>query len=349
MRYCKTDGDYITNYYYDSQNNLIGLDKAGSTLFFYYDSNGTPTSFKNNGTMYYYIRNLQGDIVKIVKQDGTVVASYTYDAWGKILTIKDGSNVDVPSSNAFHVANLNPYRYRGYIYDNETGFYYLQTRYYDPITGRFLNADDTQYVLNFNPLSCNLYTYCFNNSINYVDEYGTMGYYQILMPYYPIPLGPQYLESLKAMYAVSATIVLDTMGYLISKKLFLHSLYYEGTDIGTPLKHLIAQTARMYEGFMDTVYKNVRNNVLAFSFSFNEGDLYYSLHSVLVSCQRMEDKYGKYIRVRIVDTYDFTVWENFDSLGHTANNFAVVAANLDLLQEYKIQVEFTYYYYYFKK
>ena len=176
MRYCKTDGDYITNYYYDSQNNLIGLDKAGSTLFFYYDSNGTPTAFKNNDIMYYYIKNLQGDIVKIVNQDGTVVASYTYDAFEKILTVKDTAGNDVPLTLDFHVANLNPFRYRGYIYDDETGLYYLKSRYYDPETGRFINADiycDTM----SNILGTNMFTYCNNNPVNQVDPEGTDAYW----------------------------------------------------------------------------------------------------------------------------------------------------------------------------
>ncbi len=173
MRLRKCDDNYDTNYYYDSKNNLIGLDKSASTLFFYYDSNGLPTSFKNNDIMYYYVRNLQGDIVKIVKQDGSIAATYTYDAWGKILSIKDGSNVNVPASKPFHVANLNPYRYRGYIYDNETGLYYLQSRYYDPITGRFLNADDTQFIVKCdNVLAANLFTYCANNAVNNTDPNG---------------------------------------------------------------------------------------------------------------------------------------------------------------------------------
>ena len=121
--------------------------------------------------MYYYVKNLQGDIVKIVKQDGSVAATYTYDAWGKLLSVKDGSNVNVPASKPFHVANLNPYRYRGYIYDTETGLYYLQSRYYDPITGRFVNADDTQFIKS-QVLSSNLYTYCLNNPVIHLDGNG---------------------------------------------------------------------------------------------------------------------------------------------------------------------------------
>ena len=172
MRTQKSDGNKTTNYYYDSNNNLIGLSNDSSTLFFYYDSDGNPTSFSNNGIMYYYVKNLLGDIVQITKQDGTVIANYVYDVWGKILSVKDSSNNTVASTNTSHIANLNPYRYRGYIYDNETGLYYLQSRYYDPITGRFLNADvycDTQ---TGTTLSTNMFAYCENNATNHSDPTG---------------------------------------------------------------------------------------------------------------------------------------------------------------------------------
>ena len=174
MRVQKENENYITNYYYDSSNNLTGLCIGGSTLFFYYDEKGSITAFSNNDIMYYYVKNMQGDIVKVVKEDGTVAANYVYDAWGKVLSVTNGSGAEISSSNTFHVANLNPFRYRGYMYDNETGLYYLQTRYYDPITGRFLNADDFTYLINYeNVLSSNLYSYCCNNAINHHDSNGT--------------------------------------------------------------------------------------------------------------------------------------------------------------------------------
>ena len=173
MRTQKGIGDDVTKYYYDSSNNLIGLTNGNNTLFFYYDSYGMSTSFAHNGTMYYYVKNLQGDIVQITKQDGTVVAKYIYDVWGKILSIKDGSNNIIETTNVTHLANLNPFRYRGYVYDNETGLYYLQSRYYDPITGRFLNADETDYIKEPDlSLIINLYVYCDNNAIRYVDKEG---------------------------------------------------------------------------------------------------------------------------------------------------------------------------------
>ena len=171
MRTQKGIGNDVTKYYYDSSNNLIGLTYGNNTLFFYYDNNGTPTSFAHNGTMYYYVKNLLGDIVQITKQDGTVVAKYIYDVWGKILSIKDGSNNIIETTNATHLANLNPFRYRGYVYDNETGLYYLQSRYYDPITGRFLNADVYCNTGN-SVLSTNMFAYCENNAVMKYDVTG---------------------------------------------------------------------------------------------------------------------------------------------------------------------------------
>ena len=162
MRTQKTDNNGTTYYYYDSNNNLIGLTKGNDTLLFYYDSDGNVTSFKYNGTIYYYVKNLQGDVVKIINQSGTVCASYVYDAWGNIQS----------ESGEPNIRRLNPFRYRGYVYDKETGFYYLQSRYYDPLSGRFLNADvycDTQ---SGSPLSTNMFAHCENNYIIYADYSG---------------------------------------------------------------------------------------------------------------------------------------------------------------------------------
>ena len=121
--------------------------------------------------MYYYVKNLQGDVEKIVNQNGNVIANYTYDAWGKLLSVTD--SVGDPITSQTTIALLNPLRYRGYVYDEETGLYYLQSRYYDPTTCRFLNADiliDTQ---SGSPLSTNMFAYCENNPTNKDDTTGT--------------------------------------------------------------------------------------------------------------------------------------------------------------------------------
>ena len=162
MRTQKTVGGVKTNYYYDSDKNLIALVKGNDTLLFYYDSDGSATSFSYNGTMYFYVKNLQGDVIRIIDLAGTEVASYVYDAWGNI---KDTNGEPT-------IREINPIRYRGYVYDTETGLYYLQSRYYDPFAGRFLNADAYCDTMSGSPLSTNMFAYCENDSINYADYDG---------------------------------------------------------------------------------------------------------------------------------------------------------------------------------
>ena len=163
MRTQKSVDGVKTNYYYDSNKNLISLVKGNDTLLFYYDSDGSATSFSYNGTMYFYVKNLQGDVVRIIDLSGTEVASYVYDAWGNIKDTKGEPTI----------REINPIRYRSYVYDTETSLYYLQSRYYDPFAGRFLNADEISYMfMSDSAIGSNAFSYCDNNSINAVDSDG---------------------------------------------------------------------------------------------------------------------------------------------------------------------------------
>ena len=130
----QTDGTTSMYFRYDGDDELIGFE---------YTVNGVTNE-------YYYVKNLQGDIIDILDNNGNVVVSYEYDAWGK--------NLSVSGSLACTVGQANPFGYRGYYYDNESGFYYLQSRYYDAGVRRFINADDVMMlgisgdVLGFNPI-----------------------------------------------------------------------------------------------------------------------------------------------------------------------------------------------------
>lgn len=157
-------------YYYNSDNNLIAMVNGNKTLFFYFDESGNVTSFSYNGAMYFYVKNWQGDIINIMDANGTVLVRYDYDVFGKITAIKDGSNQAITDTAS--LAFLNPLRYRGYVYDDETGLYYLQSRYYDPETGRFLNADIYVDTGSGSPLSSNMFAYCQNNAKNHADING---------------------------------------------------------------------------------------------------------------------------------------------------------------------------------
>ena len=150
------------------------MQKTGDNVIWYtYDENGLVTGFRYNGAEYYYFRNAQNDIIGIINSSGSVVANYTYDSWGNHIAITDGSGNDI-SANTNHVANINPFRYRGYYYDSETGLYYVSSRYYDSEIGRWINADGA-YDTNIGVLGYNMYTYCLNNPVNMYDPDGRCG------------------------------------------------------------------------------------------------------------------------------------------------------------------------------
>lgn len=113
--------------------------------------------------------NSRGDIIGIYNGDGILKAQYKYDAWGNVLSVTDENGNAITSTT--HVGNLNPFRYRGYYYDTESGFYYLMSRYYDPVTHRFINADG-YFQSSGNILDANMSAYCANNPIVFFDPTG---------------------------------------------------------------------------------------------------------------------------------------------------------------------------------
>ena len=137
----------------------------GNTIIPMYDNEDAVCGIQYNGEPYYFFKNLQGDVVAIVDKDAQTVAKYSYDAWGVCTIAQDVSDCGI--------ANVNPFRYRGYYYDSETSLYYVASRYYNPELGRFLNSDDPMFLgVSGTPLSYNLFTYCENNPVNYVDLTG---------------------------------------------------------------------------------------------------------------------------------------------------------------------------------
>ena len=179
------DGIRTSKYYYDADGNVTGTIKYtldgnkivaesrnGTNLYYLYDDTGAIMGISYGYDTYTFAKNPQGDVIGIYS-GGTLVAKYEYSAYGQILSITNASGVDI-SNNSSHIANLNPFRYRGYYYDTETGFYYLQTRYYDPVVGRFINRDTSE-ILTATPTSLtdkNLFAYCDNNPIMRIDQGG---------------------------------------------------------------------------------------------------------------------------------------------------------------------------------
>ena len=165
IRTSKSDGTNTTKYLLNGTQ-ILAQKTGSTTLSFFYDQQGNRVAMadgKNN--FYYYIYNLQGDVIALADAStGKLVVTYTYDAWGKLVKLED--------STANSVGTQNPFRYKGYYYDTETSLYYLQTRYYDPEVGRFINADAFASTDISGVLSANMFAYCENNPVMRHDPNG---------------------------------------------------------------------------------------------------------------------------------------------------------------------------------
>ena len=133
-------------------------------------------AFKYKEKLYTYLKDIQGNIIGIIDSAKTLIAKYEYDAWGNF-TVYDGNGNVLGTSETLYqstnaVWNINPFRYRGYYYDIETGLYYLLSRYYDPEVGRFISIDNSGYADPETINGLNLYLYCNNNPVMNVDPTG---------------------------------------------------------------------------------------------------------------------------------------------------------------------------------
>ena len=147
--------------------NIVHLTTAKNNLHFFYDARNKPAVVTFNGTAYAYLYNLQGDVIALIDSNGKKVVEYKYDAWGRILS-KTGTMAST-------LGTLNPFRYRGYVYDEETGLYYLRSRYYNPEWARFLNADcvnDDFLIYRVD----NCFEYCNNSPVMYTDYDGNVSH-----------------------------------------------------------------------------------------------------------------------------------------------------------------------------
>ena len=184
LRVQKTVNGVATNYTLHGKN-IVHMTKGNAELHFWYDAQNRPAIVEFNGTKYGYLYNLQGDVIGLIDSANTEVVRYTYDAWGKPLS--------VTGSLANTIGYYNPFRYRGYVYDVETGLYYLRSRYYNPNWGRFVNADAL--------LTHNVFAYCNNMPISMQDPDGYLAFgsfSSVFVKYEDVLSKSQFHESVTA-------------------------------------------------------------------------------------------------------------------------------------------------------
>ena len=153
----------VTTSYTLNGKNIVHMTQGSNDLHFFYDAQDKPAMVRFNGVDYFYVYNLQGDVVAMIDANGTQVVEYYYDAWG--------APVAKTGSMAATLGTVNPFRYRGYVYDEETGLYYLRSRYYNPVWKRFVNPDAIDFSRD-SILGYNLFAYCGNKPESRFDNLG---------------------------------------------------------------------------------------------------------------------------------------------------------------------------------
>ena len=179
IRYKKIINGKETNYITNGTQILQMKNDNGKFIFHYILNKLVGFEYTNtSGTKeYLYIRNIQGDITSIIDTKGNIICTYAYDGYGNHIVLDENGKEDTSLTSIGH---LNPFRYRGYYFDEESGLYYLNSRYYDPETGRFISPDvlsildETKGQIN----GLNLYMYCRDNPIMYIDDSGYLAWWQ---------------------------------------------------------------------------------------------------------------------------------------------------------------------------
>ena len=235
-----------TTYYNTKDGVILSQTDGTDTFYFQYDSNGTPLGFVWNGTQYFYLTNQMGDVISITDAQGIELVQYEYDAWGKCVSTLTTNDNDIEVK----LANINPIRYRGYYLDSETGYYYLQSRYYDPDICRFINADITEILKISKNIQYgnNLFAYCRNNPINSSDPSGYFNFENAL----------SVIGILSTIYnAISIIAGFTPLRVLKFSKYIDLALSVAG--IGTNIYNCIKKTkdARNYYGKNNSSYKKI--------------------------------------------------------------------------------------------
>ena len=359
LRTKKQVGSNITLYDRDATGSLVHETRNNGTdhLYYYYDANGSIGSISYNGVRYALLKNLQGDVIALMDTNCNIVARYTYDAWGRILSITDG-NGNINTSSTF-IGYVNPIRYRGYYYDVETDWYYLNSRYYDPRVKRFINADgNVGNTGNFTGM--NLFAYCLNNPIISSDANGQSAnsYFwleeAIIVSSYILNKSTAMLNPVRAFIGDIANLLLGVMGCELSSAMFDYALYGNGNRPTYGLYYLMYTKLKDSEELNNairTVIDNGPKNLFfatpdkGFAFSEND-DLVYSFHAISFAVTRLSIWNGSGYKISIYDRYDFTQWlviEKGLSLGNVANDFAHILADTGMLKEYEILFSYWWY------
>ena len=214
LRVQKTVNGVATKYTLHGKN-VVHMTSGTDELHVFYDAQNRPAVVVYNGTAYAYVKSLQGDVVAILDENGNAVVSYGYDAWGAPLWCT--------GELAETLGKVQPFRYRGYVFDEETGLYYLRSRYYNPRWGRFVNADGAI-------IQKNLFAYCSNGPI---VGYDPSGFERVKLTPHRSDSSEKYPDSVMSVDLFVELIkqAVETEGW---KYIYGHARWKETDCVGLP-------------------------------------------------------------------------------------------------------------------
>ena len=357
VRRQKIRGESVTEYITDGTK-IIGEHNNGYNYrSYFYDSEGAVLGMYHAGSMYTYRKNLQGDITGIYNQNGTLVVEYVYDAYGNV--------VSITGSAASTIGSINPFLYRGYYYDHDLELYYLNSRYYDPQVGRFINADS--YISTGQGIiGNNMFAYCLNNPVMRVDFCG-----QFSLPKFFKKIGDGIGElwdtvvdgvsyganwvgnkiygawnaAEDSIWKVGAD-VLDEMDYHLTATLLRQSASGGGkyfADSNSYAAELLVSNS----GFTNHVFNNYKGSDLSYECPVGEGDLGASLHWFEYTAIALPyiGESPSLFYVIVTDTFDFTETKNPFKQGSLkagflwfANNIAAIDQSWGLLDPVEVEI-----------
>ena len=342
IRISKTVNNVQTNYYLEGKNIII--EQTGENMIYYNRSNVEGLiGFKYNNGVYYYMKNNQDDIIGILDSNYNVVARYKYDSWGNIISVTDENNNDVSNNNE-HIANINPYRYRSYYYDKETKLYYLNSRYYNPKWGRFINVDG---IVGGNVINGNLYSYCENDPINKVDQNGNISLKTVIKKAKKFVNNKvkKVIEKTRSIIKIISNV--GSIFFPTASKFFNDSLqsnpgnicYGPNSSYASQLKDS-SILKRELNKFRGEDVSSINSKLITFDKS--EWDLYLTYHDITLNVTPTSDK--NIIHVSLVDKYDFSHLKYGDSNIFVTfiNNVAYHLQNLGVIENYYFNIQFDY-------
>ncbi len=332
LRVKKTATSTGTTEYTVHGKNVVHMTQGSNTLHFYYDGQGKPGIVIFNGTAYGYLYNLQGDVIGLVNASGTKVVEYSYDAWGR-QTGRTGTLANT-------LGKVQPFRYRGYVYDEETGDYYLRSRYYRPGWGRFISADNIMRTIGkFSWYS--LFTYCANAPTHFYDPSGH--FLEDLL----LDIWDQLLYGEKRDFWAMVCLALDCAGMKYS------ALLLDNANKRKPEKKTFSSCTDLSKkisedpDFLKRLNDAIDAGTDEFTVRFEQDkDLFGAIHDAKFRIVEM-NQHGNGTRycVKLSDEYDFTDFKTdylsqgiFSSIAWIGNDLAYLDTQCGALNSYPLVV-----------